>query len=472
MNGSIFLVSALLPFLLILIWKLEGKTADSFASIVTGLALLFNIYGCYLFFQKGSEKLYHYSYVSTGKLGEVFGLNIDVASVLMGLFSILIAFLLVLYSIAYISKENRAFPLEKGKGKFYAFLGLLIGASMIFTYSTNLIQFAFSLELMAIGMLYLVDFHGNARLDAIKAFLVLNLGVLLILGAIVILGSKQVLFIMPKNNAALLLIMFAGFAMSSQLLFYSWLPDATVSPLPATAYVHSASIVPLGPYMLFRVIQFTKPDDSTFWVLGGLTVALMLLMMIYYPLQRDAKKLIAYSTIAQAGVAYITLAYALLGHVAGIQIAVYQVVNHMVVKTLAFASVGGLAYSMGTTDLGRIRGIRKVLPWTGIAWFLSFFGLAGVLPLGMFFSKAFTIMITKHAKGIASWLFPGIVLIDAAIFLVVVLLWFREFFFNEPTEEAKTEPKLMVAVMLVLIIIGVLAPWITLDIVMKIGFAR
>ena len=343
---------------------------------------------------------------------------------------------------------------------------------MIFTYSTNLIQFAFSLELMAIGMLYLVDFHGNARLDAIKAFLVLNLGVLLILGAIVILGSKQVLFIMPKSNAALLLIMFAGFAMSSQLLFYSWLPDATVSPLPATAYVHSASIVPLGPYMLFRVIQFTKPDDSTFWVLGGLTVALMLLMMIYYPLQRDAKKLIAYSTIAQAGVAYITLAYALLGHVAGIQIAVYQVVNHMVVKTLAFASVGGLAYSMGTTDLGRIRGIRKVLPWTGIAWFLSFFGLAGVLPLGMFFSKAFTIMITKHAKGIASWLFPGIVLIDAAIFLVVVLLWFREFFFNEPTEEAKTEPKLMVAVMLVLIIIGVLAPWITLDIVMKIGFAR
>ncbi|WP_367883594.1 proton-conducting transporter transmembrane domain-containing protein [Thermococcus peptonophilus] len=80
-----------------------------------------------------------------------------------------------------------------------------------------------------------------------------------------------------------------------------------------------------------------KPDDSTFWVLGGLTVALIFLMMIYYPLQRDAKKLVAYSTIAQTGVSYITLAYALLGHTVGLQIALYQVVNHAVVKALAFA---------------------------------------------------------------------------------------------------------------------------------------
>ncbi|MEO2151100.1 MAG: sodium:proton antiporter, partial [Thermococcus sp.] len=85
------------------------------------------------------------------------------------------------------------------------------------------------------------------------------------------------------------------------------------------------------------------------------------------------------------------------------------------------------------------------------------------------FSKAFTIMSTRHAKGIASWLFPTVILIDAAIFLVVVLLWFRESFFGEG--EPKKEPKVIVAVLIVLIIVGIVMPWVSLDVVMKIGFA-
>ncbi|WP_367883595.1 hypothetical protein [Thermococcus peptonophilus] len=117
-----------------------------------------------------------------------------------------------------------------------------------------------------------------------------------------------------------------------------------------------------------------------------------------------------------------------------------------------------------------IRGMRKAVPWTSISWFAGFLGLAGVMPLGLFFSKAFTIMSTRHAKGIASWLFPATILFDAAIFLVVVLLWFRESFFGEPSDEAEKEPGLMVAVMIVLILIGIVAPWVTLDIVQKIAF--
>nr|WP_206205865.1 proton-conducting transporter membrane subunit [Thermococcus sp. Bubb.Bath] len=465
-----FLASALLPFILVLAWKTEGKSADTFASTVLGLSFLINAAGAYEFFTGDTSKVYHTAYVSAGNLGEVFGVTADVASVLMGLFSILIAFLLAVYSAQYFSQSNRTFPMGPGKGRFYGLLGLLTGATMVFIYSTNLVQFAIALEIMAIVMLYLVNFYENAKEDALKAFLVLNLGVLLILGAVAVLGGGQELDKMTANNTALLLVMFASFAMSSQLLFYSWLPDSTASPVPASAYIHSASIVPLGSFMLFRVIQYMKPDDSTFWVLGSLTVALILLMMIYYPLQRDAKKLLAYSTIAQIGVSYITLAYALLGHTVGLQIALYQVVNHAVVKALGFASVGGLAYSLGTTDMKLVKGMRKTVPWTSIAWFLSFLGMTGVLPLGLFFSKAFTVMVTRHAKGIASWLFPGVVLLDAAILLVIVLLWFRESFFGEPNGEAEKEPALMVAVMVVLILIGIVAPWVTLDIVQKIGF--
>ncbi|ACS32749.1 hydrogenase 4 subunit D [Thermococcus gammatolerans] len=476
MNGTVFIVSALLPFLLLLIYRTEGRTADGLAILITGLTLAINGFGAYAFFGSGADKVYHFSYASGNKLGEVFGLNVDVASVLMGFVSILTAFLLVLYAADYLGPSNRGFPLNEGKGRFYALLGLLVGSSMAFIYSTNLVQFAIFLELMAVALFYLVNFHGNAEGKALKAFLVLNLGVFLLLLSIVLLGNGQELANMGSlsqstKDKVFAILTFAAFAMSSQFFFYSWLPDATAGPVPASAYIHAASVVPLGSFMLFRVIQYMNPGRGDFWLLGALTVALILLMMIYYPLQRDAKRLIAYSTIGQTGVSYITLAYALLGHDVGLQIAIYQVVNHAFVKALAFMSVGAFVYSLGTTDLKGIRGIKRSLPWASVAWFLSFLGLAGVLPLGLFFSKAFTIMSTREIGGIASWLFPAVVLFDAAIFLVVVLLWFREIFFGEPEPRAETgEPKLMIAAMVVLILIGIVAPWITLDVVMKISF--
>ncbi len=476
MNGEIFLSSALLPFLLLLLYKMEGRGADSIAGAIMGIALLINGYGMYLFLGNGAEKVYHYTYTSGGNLGEVFGFNVDVASVLMGFTSLLIAFLVVLYAADYIGPKNRAHPVESGKGKFYALFGLLTGSSMLFIYSTNLVQFIVGLELMAIALLYMVDFYGNAGRKALKGFLVLNLAIFLMVIATAILGNGQVLAKMgslPQStkDTAFTLLIFSALAMSSQLFFYSWLPDSTAGPVPASAYIHSASIIPLGSYMLFRVIQYMNPGKNEFWLLGLLTVALIILMMIYYPIQRDGKKLVAYSTMAQVGTAYLTLTYALLGHQAGLQIALYQVVNHAFVKTLAFMSVGTFAYSLGTTNFDEIRGIRHSVPWGAIAWFMSFFGLAGVLPLGLFFSKIFVIMVTHHATGVASWLFPAIVLIDGAVFLIVTIVWFREIFFGEPYPATEVHtPKLTEVIIVTLILIGTIAPWITLNIVTNVGF--
>ena len=468
---ELILISVLLPFLLLIGWKLEGRGADAFAIIVTGISLILNGVAAYKYLAFDMGKSYISNYLTARTTGSLFGLDTDVASVLMGLTSILLAFLVVLYAVNYMSPVNRKFPLEKGKGRFYALLGLLTGASMVFIYSTNLIQFAIALELMAIAMAGFVDFYGTAKVDAAKAFAVLNVGVLLILAAAAILGGGQALVAMKPSNTALLLLMFAAFMMSSQLPFYSWLPDSTAAPIPVSAYVHAASVVPLGPFLLLRVIQYMKPNAATFWVLGSFTVALILLMMIYYPIQRDGKRLTAYSTMAQAGMAYLTLAYALLGHPVGLQIALYQVINHAFVKALAFMSVGGFAYSLGTTDFRGIKGIRYSVPWASVAWFLSFFGLAGVLPLGLFLSKIFVVMVTRHAIGVASWLFPAMVLFDGAVFLVVTILWFRKMFFGEPAPVSELHsPKLTAAVMLVLIFIGIIAPWVTINVVTNLGF--
>ena len=475
-NGEIFLVSAFLPFFTILIYKAKDRTADYVAGIITGISLLINGYGFYTFYTGGLSNTFHYSYIQGGFLGEIFGLNIDAASALVGLVSILTGFLLTLYAAGYMGPLNKQFPIKNKKGKFYAIFGPLIGSSMIFIYGTNLIQFLIFLEIMAISMFYLVNFYGSSRAKAIKDFLVLNLGVGLLVIAVVILGGDQELVKMAgvsqyTKNIVFPLIMFSSFAMSSQFFFYSWLPDTSDGPIPSTAYIHAASVVPLGSFMLFRVIQYMNPGADEFWLLGGLTVALIILMMVYYPIQKDGRKLIAYSTISQTGISYLTLAYALTGYPAGLQISVYQIVNHAFVKALAFMSVGGFAYALGTTNFEKIKDIRHRVPWSSVSWFMSFFGLAGVLPLGIFLNKVFSVTVTHHAIGAASWLFPGAILLDGAVFLIVVIIWFRDMFFGKIRPVAKAHTSLIMRItMVVLIIIGIIAPWLTLDIIFKIEF--
>ncbi|NPA48156.1 MAG: sodium:proton antiporter [Thermococci archaeon] len=470
----LLLVSALLPFVLLLGYKLEGRKADGFAIAITGLSLIFNV-AALLVYRMGS--VYHYSILSAGNVGEVFGILTDTASVLVGLVTAIVSFLVVVYTADYVVKAHAEFPVEGGKGKFYALLGLLIGSTMTFIYGTNMVQFIVSLELMAIALSWLIDFYGNAPLDAIKSFLVLNIGVVLMLIALAMLGNHQALSGMRWVSAGtkrdvMLLVTFAAFAMSSQFFFYSWLPKSTKGPVPVSAIIHSVSVTAMGVFLLFRIIQYLGPYKHLFYVLVPFSVLMILLMMIYYPIQSDSKTLIAYSTISQAAIGYMTLAYAAYGSSLGLQIATYQVINHAFVKALAFLTVGAMSYSLGTTDMRSIRGLAHTLPAVSTSWFLSFFGLAGVLPLGMFFAKAYESMTNAHAPGIYSWLLPTLILFDAAILFVVVMVWFRRMFFGEA---AKPEPVNrptwpMYASMLALIVIGTVSPWVTIDLVSKIGF--
>ncbi len=474
MDGVLFLVSSLLPFLLLLGYRLEGRKADGFAIAVTGTSLAFNAVASSLC---GTGTVNHYSYITVGNIGEVFGVLADTASILVGLVTAIVSFLVVIYTADYLTSHHTEFPVDGGKGKFYALLGILIGSTMIFTYGTNVVQFVVALELMAVALSWLIDFYGNASLDALKAFLVLNIGVVLMLISLALLGGNQALNTMAGVSASvrrdvLILMMFTAFCMSSQFFFYSWLPRSTKGPVPVSAILHSVSVTSMGVFLLFRMIQYMGPYRHLFYVLIPFSVFMIVLMMIYYPIQSDSKTLIAYSTMSQAAIGYMTLAYAAYGSPLGLQIATYQVINHAFVKALAFLATGAMSYAIGTTDMRRVRGLVHSLPAVSTSWFLSLFGLAGVLPLGMFFAKAYESMTNAHAPGIYSWLLPTLILFDAAVLFVVVMVWFRRMFFGKTAvpEPSGRPTWLMYASMLVLIVVGTVSPWITINLVSKIGF--
>jgi len=472
-----FLVSMLLPFVLLLGYRMKGRGAGWFATAVIGVSLAFNAWGAYEYLAKNSGTVYHASYVSYGAVGEIFGVMVDTVSVLIGLVTMVVSFLVVLYAIDYMGEKHAEFSLKDNSGKFYALLGVLIGSTMAFIYGTNLVQYIIALELIALALDDLINAYGNAPLDSTKAYLVLNFAVVLMLAAFFVLGGNQALFKMAgattsEKHAALMLLTFAAFAMSSQFFFYSWLPKSTKGPVPVSALIHSVSVVSLGILLVLRAIQFMGAYESLFYVLVTFSILMVVMMMLYYPIQSDMKTLIAYSTIGQAAIGFMTLAYAAYGSQIGLQVATYQVINHAFVKALALLTAGAMSYSLGTTDMSRVKGLSKSLPAVSVSWFLSMFGLAGVLPLGMFFSKAYETMTNAHAPGSFSWLLPVLILFEAAILLVVVMVWFRRIFFGTEVAPmpASSPSRLMYLSMLALIIIGTVSPWVTINVIAKIGF--
>ncbi|MEB3798165.1 MAG: hypothetical protein G5Z42_05030 [Caldisphaeraceae archaeon] len=458
------------------IFPLKRSVADALSLIISGLSLAFESYGVYMYFSS-NQVLTIASFYTHKSLGLIFGLTVDSASVIMGLLLTIIAFLIFIYSIQFMKKTQEE---SSKKGFLYGWMSIALAASLFAIYSISLIQLIISLEVMAVAFALLVNFYGINKGKGWKLLVIQNLAVILLL---FVLGytHRSSLYLMSflsphEKIIAFILMLFAAFTMSSQFFFYSWLPDSTQAPIPVTALIHSVTLVNVGIIFFLRIVQFMELPKFAFNYVWPFTVAMIILMIIYYPLQKDAKKLLAYTTISQAAISYTTISYGILGQQIGLQVGFYQMINHSIIKVIAFLSVGFFIYYLGTSDFEKIKGIRKILPAASVAWFLSFFGLAGILPLGLFFGKMFTIMATMHGIGFTTRLIPLVILLDSGVFLLVVIYWFKDIFFGEPTlikdlSVILRRPQgLMVASVIVLIILGSVLPWVSLGLAKRIVF--
>jgi hydrogenase-4 component D len=339
------------------------------------------------------------------RLGNVliFGVVTDRLSVLIGMAVILVGFLIVVYSTGYLTAENREHAeTEDGlpvvRRRYYCFLLFFIGSMAGLVYSSTLLGLLVFFELTGICSWGLIGYYDSekARRAALKAIITTQVASLGLYAATAYFfagtGSLRLSDIAGlADNAKIFIflgVMIAGFGKSAQLPFHFWLPEAMVAPTPISAYLHAASMVKVGVYILARLLVSAGSVPHVIGVIGCVMAILTMIygFAMYFP-QKDLKKLLAYSTITQLSYIFLALSISIFGSSLAFNGAVTHIFNHAFAKSLFFLVAGALSFTTGTRMLPSLRGILKKMPLVGVSFAVAALAVTGVPPFNGFFSK-------------------------------------------------------------------------------------
>src|SRR5690606_8202397 len=197
-------------------------------------------------------------------------------------------------------------------------------------------------------------------------------------------------------TTALVLVLLGALTKSAQFPFHFWLPHAMAAPTPVSAYLHSATMVKAGVFLLARLWPVLAGSEAWFWIVGGAGLATLLLGAYAAMFQNDLKGLLAYSTISHLGL--ITLLLGLNSPLAAVA-AVFHMMNHATFKASLFMSVGIIDHETGTRDMRRLDGLYRAMPITGTLAIVACAAMAGVPLLNGFLSKEMFFAETVFVTG-------------------------------------------------------------------------
>ena len=323
------------------------------------------------------------------------------------LFAMLVSgmgFLVVLYARYYMSAQD---PVPR----FFSFLLAFMGAMLGVVLSGNLVQIVVFWELTSLTSFMLIAYwyhREDARRGARMALIVtvggglcLLLGVL-ILGAIagsfdldMVLAAGPLIRQDPWYPAALLLVLLGVFTKSAQFPFHFWLPHAMEAPTPVSAYLHSATMVKAGVFLMARLWPVLSGTELWFWLVSFTGAATLLVGAFSATFQRDLKGVLAYSTISHLGL--ITLLLGMNSELALIA-AVFHMMNHATFKASLFMAAGIVDHETGTRDIGRLGGLRHRMPVTAVVAMVAAAAMAGVPLLNGFLSKEMFFLASLQAE--------------------------------------------------------------------------
>jgi multicomponent K+:H+ antiporter subunit A len=393
------------------------------------------------------------------------------------LFGMLVAgmgLLVIVYSRYYLSRDDPA-------ARFYSLLLGFMGAMLGVVLSGNLLQLVVFWELTSVFSFLLIGYwyhRKDARRGARMAFTVTASGGLALLAGMVLLGHMVGSYELDAVLAAgeqvrahrlypvcLALVLLGALTKSAQFPFHFWLPHAMAAPTPISAYLHSATMVKAGVFLLARLWPVLAGSDAWFWVVGGAGLATLLLGAWSAMFQNDLKGLLAYSTISHLGL--ITLLLGLNSPMAAVA-AVFHMMNHAIFKASLFMSVGIIDHETGTRDMRRLRGLFRSMPITGTLAIVACAAMAGVPLLNGFLSKEMFFAETVYASG-SVWVEYGLPLAAtlAGCFGVVYSLRFAyDMFFGgepdcpHPPQEPVRWMRIPVELLVLLcLVVGMLPAW-------------
>lgn len=333
-------------------------------------------------------------------LGLALSFRLDGLSLFFGLIITGIGTCIALYTAYYLEGNPRL-------GYFYSMLFLFMTSMLGLVWADNLLALFIFWEGTSITSFLLISFNhedAGAENGAKTALVVTGLGALAMLAGLVLLGQSvgsytistiigsSTLAEMPHYTAALILILLGAFTKSAQFPFHFWLPGAMAAPTPASAYLHSATMVKAGIYLLARLHPALHESALWFWALllaGGITMLLGAISTFRY---HDLKAILANATLSQLGILVMLLAFH--SEYAYLAVAV-GVLAHALYKGPLFMLAGIVDHAMETRDIHRLANLRVVMPWVTVVAVLASLSMAGLPPLFGFLAKE-TLLETFH----------------------------------------------------------------------------
>lgn len=411
--------------------------------------------------------LTHFSPVWRGEpvfetISWVPSLGIDISFFVDGLgllFSLLITgigSLIVLYSIYYLDKSEQL-------GHFYVYLLLFMGAMLGIVLSDNIFVLYVFWELTSLSSFLLIGYwhhRERSRYGAQKSMLITVFGGLAMLGGFVLLysvtGTASIRGIIEQAPLViesglfvwiLLLILLGAFTKSAQFPFHIWLPDAMEAPTPVSAYLHSATMVKAGIYLIARFSLIFSGTDLFFILVSGFGLLTLCWASYMAVKQTDLKGILAFSTVSQLGMIMAMLGF---GTGAAVLAAIFHIFNHATFKGSLFMVAGIVDHETGTRDIRRLGGLMTLMPITATLAIFGTFSMAGVpLPLNGFLSKEMFFDATLEIESGSAIVnavtpyFPVIAVVGSIFtFVYSMMLFFKTFTGRqrEPLEKKPHDP--------------------------------
>ncbi|THE10561.1 Na+/H+ antiporter subunit A [Bacillus timonensis] len=337
-----------------------------------------------------------------------FTAYIDGLGLIFGLLITGIGALVILYSIFYLSKEREALH------NFYVYLLMFMGAMLGLVFSDNVFVLYVFWEMTSVSSFLLIAYwyeREKSRYGAQKSMLITIFGGLAMLAGLVMISSSSGTYSIREmlinvdtitSSAlfipAMVLILLGAFTKSAQFPFSIWLPDAMEAPTPISAYLHSATMVKAGIYLVARLTPIFGGSNVWFWLVTGVGLITLLYGSVNAVRQTDLKALLAYSTISQLGLImsllglgsaamYFGLGDETVIYGTAIFAAIFHLVNHSTFKGSLFMVVGIIDHETGTRDIRRLGGLIHLMPISFTLTVIGGFSMAGLPPFNGFLSK-------------------------------------------------------------------------------------
>ncbi|WP_187428398.1 NAD(P)H-quinone oxidoreductase subunit 2, chloroplastic [Roseobacter fucihabitans] len=407
-------------------------------------------------------------------LGLNFTLMLDGLGFFFALLILGIGLLIIAYARSYLAREDNM-------GEFFTYLLLFQGAMVGIVLSDNILLLLVFWELTSLSSFLLIGYWKHlpeGRQGARMALTVTGMGGLAMIGGMLILGqiagsydlsvilqNRELIQASPLYLPALILILLGCFTKSAQFPFHFWLPHAMAAPTPVSAYLHSATMVKAGIFLMARMWPVLSGTPEWFVIVTTAGLITMVLGAVIALFKHDLKAVLAFSTVSHLGLITMLLGT---GTAFGAMAAMFHILNHATFKAALFMSAGIIDHETHTRDIRRLGGLRHLMPITFTIASLAALSMAGIPPLNGFLSKEMMLEETYHTVLFQShWFVPALAVFGSLFSAAYCFRLIGHTFLGKVRDDYPAKPHdpgaglwLPPAILVVLVVVIGLAPFL------------